>query len=80
MHVVTEAKPQPRGRDQRATARIIAIVVLLALLVAFIVDNTRRVRVGFVFFDHETRLIFGFDATAAIGALLDRLWLRHRRS
>jgi uncharacterized integral membrane protein len=77
---MNEAKPQPQGRDQRATARIIAIVVLLALLVAFVVDNTRRVTVGFVFFDRETRLIFVFIATAAIGALLDRLWLRHRRS
>jgi uncharacterized integral membrane protein len=56
--------------------------VLLVVLLAFVLDNTRRVKVGFVFGDHETRLIYVLIVTAIIGVLLDRLWLwwRHHRN
>ena len=50
------------------------------LLIAFVVDNTRRITVGFVFFDHQTRLIYVLIVTVIIGVVLDRLWQHWRRS
>jgi len=65
--------PRARGRDGRDTARIVVAVVLVAALVAFVVDNTRSVKVGFVFTDREIPLIFVLVVTALLGAILDRL-------
>jgi uncharacterized integral membrane protein len=67
-------------RDARSTARLVAAVVLAVLLVAFVVDNTDDVEVGFVFTDGEVPLIVVLVLTALVGAVLDRLatWLRRR--
>jgi uncharacterized integral membrane protein len=62
-----------RGRDGRDTPRIVVAVVLVAALVAFVVDNVRSVKVGFVFTDREIPLIFVLVVTALLGAILDRL-------
>ena len=70
---------KPEKRDRRDTARLVGALILLVLSIAFVVDNTRKVTVGFVFTDAKTRLIYVLLATALIGALLDRLWIRHRR-
>jgi uncharacterized integral membrane protein len=67
------------GSDARDAAHVIGIVVLLALLVAFVVDNTRRVTVGFVFANRETRLIYVLIVTFVLGILVDRLWQHWRR-
>jgi len=77
--VIENGDLKPEKRDRRDTARLVVALVLLVLSVAFVVDNTRQVTVGFVFTDHRTRLIYVLIATAAIGAVLDRLWIRHRR-
>lgn len=74
-----DPKPEPEGRDLRELTRIVAALVLLALLIAFVIDNTRFVTVGFVFFDHRTRLIYVLIVTAAVGVVLDRLWQRRHR-
>ena len=71
--------PAHPARSKREATRLAAAVVLLALLIAFVIDNTRYVTVGFVFADHRTRLIYVLVVTAVIGAILDRLWLRARR-
>jgi uncharacterized integral membrane protein len=73
------AEPHEAGRNNRETARIVAGVVLLALLVAFVLKNTNDVKVSFVFFDHETRMIYVLIVTTLVGVVLDRLWQRHRR-
>jgi uncharacterized integral membrane protein len=67
-------------RDNRNVVKIVAIVVLLALLVAFVVDNTNSVEVGFVFTDRRPPLIIVLVVTVLIGVLLDRLfqWIRRR--
>jgi uncharacterized integral membrane protein len=61
------------GRDSRDTARIIAALVILGVLVAFVLANLRKVKVGFVFTDVKVPLIFVLIGTAIIGAILDRL-------
>jgi uncharacterized integral membrane protein len=68
-----------KAQHNRDTIRLGAAVVLFALLVAFVVDNTGKVNVGFVFFDKTTRLIYVLILTALIGVVLDRLWQRSRR-
>ena len=70
----------PHGSDGSEIARIVAALILLGLLVAFVIDNTRYVTVGFVFTDHRTRLIYVLIVTALVGVLLDRLWQRRRRN
>jgi uncharacterized integral membrane protein len=75
---VTDSTPHAPGRGRREQARVVAAVVLLALLIAFVIDNTGRVKVGFVFFDHGTRMIYVLIVTALVGVVIDRLWLRAR--
>jgi putative membrane protein len=62
-----------RGRDSGDTARIVVAVVIAAALIAFVVDNVKSVKVGFVFTDREIPLIFVLIATALLGVILDRL-------
>jgi uncharacterized integral membrane protein len=66
------------GRDPREVARLIGALVLLGLLIAFVIVNTDEVKVGFVFFDHKTRMIYVLIVTALVGVVLDRLWQRRR--
>jgi len=63
-------------------ARLVAAVVIVIVLVAFVVDNSEHVRVGFVFFHADVALIWVLIVTAALGALADRLVprLRARRA
>ena len=68
-----------QGSDARDAAQVIGIVVLVALLIAFVVDNTRHVKVGFVFADRDTRLIYVLIVTFVLGILVDRLWQHWRR-
>lgn len=59
-------------------ARLVAAAVIVILLVAFIVDNSEHVRVGFVFAHANVPLIWVLLVTAALGALADRLVPRFR--
>ena len=76
---VVEETPRHEGRDRRETARVVAALVLIALLIAFVIDNTRKVTVGFVVGDHQTRLIYVLIVTFLVGIIVDRLWQRVRR-
>ncbi|HUP73826.1 MAG TPA: LapA family protein [Acidimicrobiales bacterium] len=66
--------------DKRQLARLIAVGVLVVVLLAFVIDNTQSVRVGFVFFERNPPLIWILVVTAAVGAAIDRLvrWRRNR--
>jgi uncharacterized integral membrane protein len=61
-----------RRLANRDTTRLVVAAVLVAALVAFVVDNIDSVKVGFVFTDRKIPLIFVLVATALIGAILDR--------
>jgi uncharacterized integral membrane protein len=71
-----------RGRDTGEIARVVAVLVLVGLLVAFVIDNAHSVKVGFVFGDRHPLLIWVLVVTAVLGALLDRLaqilWRRRK--
>jgi uncharacterized integral membrane protein len=60
-------------RSPRDIARIVVAVVGLILLIAFVLDNSRTVRVGFVFFNANVSLIWVLLIAAFLGALVDRL-------
>jgi uncharacterized integral membrane protein len=49
-------------------------------VIAFVLDNTREVKVGFVFSDHRTRMIYVLIVTFVLGVVVDRLWQRRRRN
>lgn len=67
----------PEAPSRRAVvvkrARLVVAVIIVAFLIAFILDNSKRVRVGFVFFHANVHLIWALLIAAALGALADRL-------
>jgi uncharacterized integral membrane protein len=65
-------------REGSGRGRLIVAIIVLAILVAFVIANTRSVKVSFLFTDRHPPLIFVLVVTAIIGALLDRLWIRSR--
>lgn len=69
-------KPPPGRRNQ--TRLIVALVVAL-LLVIFAIQNTRRVRVDFLFLHRDARVIYVIVVSAALGALAGWLVQRARR-
>ena len=62
-----------RKRETREIVRITAAVVGLIVLVAFVLDNSQTVKVGFVFFSTKISLIWVLLIAAVLGALVDRL-------
>jgi uncharacterized integral membrane protein len=67
-----EGSPRAK-RSNREIARIVVAVVALVLLIAFVLDNSNTVRVGFVFFKANISLIWVLLIAAFLGALVDRL-------
>lgn len=65
-------------RTWREKARIGGAALLALLLVAFVLDNRRTVRVGFVFTDRDASLIWVLLVTALVGAALGALLRRYR--
>ena len=84
MSTVPTGLPSPpasedQQRNRRDIARVIAALVIVAILVAFVVKNSEKVNVSFVFFSAHVRLIWVLLVTAVLGALADRLFLWRRR-
>jgi len=72
--------PKPkRRRGSSITRRQVAAGVILVVLIAFAVDNTTHVRVGFVFFHADLALIWVLIITMVLGMAV--MWLlQHRRT
>jgi uncharacterized integral membrane protein len=62
-----------KKRENREIVRIVVAVVGLVLLIAFVLDNSQNVKVGFVFFSTRISLIWVLLIAAVLGALVDRL-------
>jgi uncharacterized integral membrane protein len=66
--------------DRRGRARLIGLVVVLAVLVWFALSNRNEVKVDFLVVDTKVRLVYALAFAAALGALADRFaTLRNRR-
>jgi uncharacterized integral membrane protein len=76
-----ERAPERRlDRDQRSAALKVGIgLFILIIFVLFIIQNSGRVPVDFVFFTRRIRLIWVFLACALIGSLVTWLVGRPRR-
>jgi uncharacterized integral membrane protein len=66
-------------RQRKDIARIVAALIIVIVLVAFVVKNSEKVNVSFVFFSAHVRIIWVLLVTALLGALADRLLLWRRR-
>jgi uncharacterized integral membrane protein len=69
------------GRRTRLYANAVALVVLLVVLIALIVSNTRQVKLSWVFGDGSASLVWIVVFTAILGWLLGIVtsWVfRHR--
>ena len=80
--VGTPRSAKDRRRSNREVARLVVAGLGLVLLIAFVLDNSHTVKVGFVFFNTELSLIWVLLIAALLGALVDRLviYLSQRRS
>jgi uncharacterized integral membrane protein len=63
--------------ENRDVVRIVAAVVLVIVLLALVIDNTRKVKIGYVFGDARLPLVVLVLISAALGALVS--WLLTRR-
>jgi len=68
----------------RLYAILISLVLILAYVIAFIVENSRRITIHFVLFDTHTSLIWLMILLLVIGflggILLSQLYRRRHRS
>jgi uncharacterized integral membrane protein len=69
----------PETQDRRGLTRLIVAAILVVVVLAFVLDNTRSVKIGFVVGDQETRLIYVLIVTLVIGIVLGWLFGRHTR-
>ncbi|HZV52896.1 MAG TPA: hypothetical protein VFD49_24425 [Candidatus Dormibacteraeota bacterium] len=60
-------------RDWRQIARLIGVAILVLLLIAFIVVNSREVRIDFISFTVNVALIWALLGTLLAGIAADRL-------
>jgi len=71
-------RPHGRSPTRENQMRIVALVIA-ALLVTFAFQNTNRVRVSFLFFHWDARVIYLIIVSALLGMLLAYLLGRRRR-
>ena len=64
-------------RDRREQVRQLALGALIALAVLFALLNLDKVKVDLIFGSPKWPLIVVIVACLALGAAIDRLWIRH---
>jgi uncharacterized integral membrane protein len=69
--------PQPANRKHQVRLVVAGICVVVVLLFAF--QNRGEVKVDYLFFDRESRLIYVILASAILGAIAGALFRRARR-
>ena len=68
-----EHNEELRKARQRRLGKVIVIAGLLILLAIFIIQNSDRVRIDYVFFDRDTRLIWIMLACSVVGFIIGYL-------
>lgn len=72
----TDAGGEPQRRFGKVEARWTAAGIIALLFGIFIAQNSSQVRVSFVFFEANVRLIWVFLICGVVGAIVDRLLQR----
>jgi uncharacterized integral membrane protein len=71
------------GPDLRLIARLLVAAAAVVLAILFVMQNSDRVEMSFVFFDVTSRLWVGLLVALVLGALLgqaaEALWERRKR-
>ena len=71
-----------KGRGDGVSPTLIGLVVLAVASVIFIIQNSERPKITFLFFSVRTRLWVAIALAIALGVVLDRLfaiWWRRRK-
>jgi uncharacterized integral membrane protein len=68
----------PAGRENRT--RLIVALVITAVILIFAFQNRNQVRVSFLFFHWDARVIYLIIVSALLGGLAAYLFGRRRRS
>lgn len=63
----------------RVSAHLLAGFLVIALVAGFALENSQRVAVDYLGVTHESRLAYVIFASAVVGALADRLFVRRGR-
>jgi uncharacterized integral membrane protein len=71
--------PQRRPPSRENQMRLIVALVAAALLVIFAIQNTNDVRVSFLFFHWDARVIYVIVVSALLGMFVAYLLGRRRR-
>ena len=74
--MVDRPAPKPANRRNQVRIAIAGIAVVLVLLFAF--QNRDPVKVDYLFFDRESRLIYVILGSAILGAIAGSLFRRAR--
>jgi uncharacterized integral membrane protein len=72
-------RPQRRPPSRENHTRLIGALVIAAVILIFAFQNTNRVRVSFLFFHWDARVIYLIIVSALLGMLLAYLLGRRRR-
>jgi uncharacterized integral membrane protein len=72
-------RPQRRPPPRENQMRLIGALVVAAVLIIFAVQNRNDVRVSFLFFHWDARVIYLIIVSALLGMLLAYLLGRRRR-
>ena len=75
--MVDRPAPRPANRRHQVRIAIAGIAVVLVLLFAF--QNRDPVKVDYLFFDRQSRLIYVILGSAILGAIAGSLFRRARR-
>jgi uncharacterized integral membrane protein len=68
-----------QGDERRFPVRIVVAVVAIALLLWFVFANSQRVRVHFIVFNRDVRLIYALVIPAVLGFIAGWFVSRARR-
>jgi uncharacterized integral membrane protein len=66
--------------SNKQKARIIISTLLVAFLITFVVQNYNKVKVEFLMFDFQVRIVVIILISAIIGAISTYLMMRHFRA
>jgi uncharacterized integral membrane protein len=74
-----QRQPQRRPPGRENQTRLIGALVIAAVILTFAFQNTNRVRVSFLFFHWDARVIYLIIVSALLGMLVAYLLGRRRR-
>lgn len=77
---VVDVEANRQGPSPSTIFKLVVFVLILFYAVLFILKNSKRVQISFVFFTVESRAWVGFIAALILGAILGGLvgWVRRR--